>query len=207
MSEVARRPAGRPKADHPVAAETFRNAALNLFAEKNYSAVSVKDIAEATGMTASLIYYYFGSKDGLFLQVLEATIEKVFAIYAGNSNPEMAPDAVISNWFQLHVENFPLIQKLIKISMDYSNTHSRTTDIDAAIAHFYASESKILNSAIARGVKTGLFRPVDPATMTILISTFLDGAIVRPIICPDFKPVPAIEQFRKFLLHTLLPSP
>jgi AcrR family transcriptional regulator len=204
MSEPARRPAGRPRADNPGAAETFRHAALNLFAGKNYSAVSVKDIAEATGMTASLIYYYFGSKDGLFLQVLEATIEKVFSIYAGISNPEMAPDAVISNWFQLHVENFPLIQKLIRISMDYSNTHSRTREIDAAIAHFSASESGILNAAIKRGVASGLFRKVDPATMAILISTFLDGVVVRPIICPDFKPVPAVEHFRKFLLQTLL---
>jgi AcrR family transcriptional regulator len=204
MSEPARRPAGRPRADNPIAAETFRNAALNLFAEKNYSAVSVKDIAEATGMTASLIYYYFGCKDGLFLQVLEATIEKVFAIYAKISDPEVAPDAVLSNWLQLNVDNFPLIQKLIKISMDYSNTHSRTPEIDAAIAHFYASEAKVLSSAIKRGVASGLFRPVDPTTITTLISTFLDGAVVRPIICPDFNPLEAIGQFKGFLLQTLL---
>src|SRR5262249_25900564 len=36
--------------------------ALDLFAAKNYSTVTIKDIAEATGMNASLIYYYFGSK-------------------------------------------------------------------------------------------------------------------------------------------------
>jgi TetR/AcrR family transcriptional regulator, cholesterol catabolism regulator len=46
-------------------------AATVLFAEKGFKETSVRDIATATGMTMSNIYYYYGSKEGLLLAVLE----------------------------------------------------------------------------------------------------------------------------------------
>lgn len=37
-----------------------------MFAEKGFANVSVRDICKETGTTAPVIYYYFGSKKGLF---------------------------------------------------------------------------------------------------------------------------------------------
>ena len=41
-------------------------AASKLFAERGFSNVSVRDICRETGTTPPVIYYYFGSKKGLF---------------------------------------------------------------------------------------------------------------------------------------------
>jgi AcrR family transcriptional regulator len=43
----------------------IRNAALGLFAERGHSAVSVRQIAEAAGVSPALVLHHFGSKDGL----------------------------------------------------------------------------------------------------------------------------------------------
>ena len=40
--------------------------ATRLFAERGYAATSVREIAEAVGVTKPTLYYHFGSKDGLF---------------------------------------------------------------------------------------------------------------------------------------------
>ena len=43
--------------------------ATRLFAEKGYAATSVREVVEASGCTKPALYYYFKSKDALFLEV------------------------------------------------------------------------------------------------------------------------------------------
>ena len=46
-------------------------AAKNLFVQKGYAATSIENISEATGVSKGNIYYHFGSKEGLFIHVLD----------------------------------------------------------------------------------------------------------------------------------------
>ena len=48
------------------ARDDILGAARVLFAERGYAATSVREIAEAVGVTKPTLYYHFGSKDGLF---------------------------------------------------------------------------------------------------------------------------------------------
>jgi len=45
--------------------------ALELFAEKGYDAVSPNEIVEKVGITKPTLYYFFGSKEGLFDELLK----------------------------------------------------------------------------------------------------------------------------------------
>jgi len=45
-------------------------AADELFGDGGYDAVSVRDVAERAGVNKALVFYYFGSKEELFAQVL-----------------------------------------------------------------------------------------------------------------------------------------
>jgi len=53
----------------PSVRERLLRAAVRLFARKGYAATKVREIVDAAGVTKLVLYYYFGSKDGLF-QVL-----------------------------------------------------------------------------------------------------------------------------------------
>lgn len=48
------------------ARKRISQAAFRLFAEKGYSCTSVQDIAGAADVQKSILYYYFGSKEGLY---------------------------------------------------------------------------------------------------------------------------------------------
>ncbi len=50
-------------------------AADELFGERGYDAVSVGDLAAAAGVNKALVFYYFGSKEGLFARVLTGYYE------------------------------------------------------------------------------------------------------------------------------------
>jgi TetR/AcrR family transcriptional regulator len=43
--------------------------AVRLFAERGYAGATVRDISEASGVTTPVIYYHFGSKEGLYAAV------------------------------------------------------------------------------------------------------------------------------------------
>lgn len=45
--------------------------AIDLFATKGFRGTSIRDIANAMGMSISNIYHYFGSKEGLLLAILQ----------------------------------------------------------------------------------------------------------------------------------------
>ncbi len=44
--------------------------ATKLFATQGYGSTSVREVVEAVGVTKPTLYYYFGSKEGLFLAVV-----------------------------------------------------------------------------------------------------------------------------------------
>lgn len=48
--------------------------AIRLFGERPYALVSTTELAEAAGVTRGLIHHYFGTKRGLYLEVVRAMV-------------------------------------------------------------------------------------------------------------------------------------
>jgi AcrR family transcriptional regulator len=59
--------------------EKILDAAEALFAARTFNGVSIKDIAAAAEVDASLLHYYFGSKAGLYEAVIGRRAEEVNA--------------------------------------------------------------------------------------------------------------------------------
>jgi len=55
----------------PKARERLLETAIGMFAEKGYAGTSVREIVEKAGVSKPVLYYYFKSKEGLFLAILD----------------------------------------------------------------------------------------------------------------------------------------
>ena len=53
-------------------------AALDSFTRKGYAATSVREVVAAAGVTKPVLYYYFGSKEGIYLELMNDT----YALFA-----------------------------------------------------------------------------------------------------------------------------
>jgi AcrR family transcriptional regulator len=53
------------------ARERLLETAIGMFAEKGYTGTSVREIVERAGVSKPVLYYYFQSKEGLFLAILD----------------------------------------------------------------------------------------------------------------------------------------
>ena len=73
MGKTARQATVRPapRAEQKVK-ERLHAAAAGVFARKGYAAATVREIVETAGVTKPVLYYHFGSKEGIYKAILEA---------------------------------------------------------------------------------------------------------------------------------------
>ena len=75
----SRRKAGRPpksSVDEGSVRKRMLEVATRLFSKNGYAAVSIREIADRSGVTLSSLYHHFGDKRGLYLQVYMAEFGK-----------------------------------------------------------------------------------------------------------------------------------
>jgi AcrR family transcriptional regulator len=199
--------AGRPKLTvaTPDAELRIREAALDLFAARGFSAVTTKDIADATGFNPALIYYYFGSKEELFRRAVTLAVDRAFEQFRISRQNLHRPRDVIHGWLETHILQFDTIAKLIMISVDYARASKRKARIDEAVHKFYDDEREVLRQTLAAGIQSGDFRKVDVPETATFISTYLDGVFFRAMVLKKFDPVAAIRELRTFLDMHLAP--
>jgi AcrR family transcriptional regulator len=56
------------------------DAALLLFSTKGYAATPVRELVEAAGVTKPVLYYYFKSKEGLYLALMEGALADFYQV-------------------------------------------------------------------------------------------------------------------------------
>jgi AcrR family transcriptional regulator len=61
----------------------IKDAATRLFVAKGYLGVSMREIAEATGLSKAGLYYHFKDKEDLFLAILAADLEILAGVVSG----------------------------------------------------------------------------------------------------------------------------
>ncbi|MDQ4212771.1 TetR/AcrR family transcriptional regulator [Microbacterium capsulatum] len=147
--------------------------ATEVFAEQGYSGARVDEIAERTRTTKRMIYYYFESKEGLYLAVLEHA-------YRGIRAAEQSIDVD-------HTDPVKAVRELAELTFDHHVTHQAFIRI-VAIENIHRGEfirriealrsaaqpAKILlDEILERGRAAGAFRPdVDALDVHMVISAY-----------------------------------
>jgi TetR/AcrR family transcriptional regulator, upper aerobic nicotinate degradation pathway regulator len=177
--------------------------AFGLFAEQGYTAVSIKDIARASQANSALIYYYFDSKEHLFVEALKYCARTATLHPQQSEQLRDDPVAEINFWFDANVKMAKPLGQMLRLMLDYRTTHKRSASVDRLVADFYKAEIALLRSAIERGIKRGLFEPVDNAKTSLFVSTHLDGLIVAASVRPGYDLGAGFLQLRNILFAWL----
>jgi TetR/AcrR family transcriptional regulator len=140
------------------------------FAAKGLDAARIEDIAEMAGANRRMAYYYFGSKEGLYLAALETAyfelVEVEKAIDVDALGPIDAIAAMISAKFE-HYVKYPHYVEFVKMENLYRARHLKRS---RRIAEMRAPLIAIIKRVLARGAATGVLRSgVDPLDLYLSI--------------------------------------
>lgn len=141
------------------------------FAEHGYSGARVDDIAERTRTTKRMLYYYFGSKEGLFVAVLERAYAAIRDAEGAVDVDHLDPVAAIRRLAELtfdHHEAHPDFIRLVSIENIHRGEH-----MGDSLAAINAPAVERIDRILQRGREAGEFREdVDAVDLHMLISSY-----------------------------------
>ncbi len=184
-------------------AEELKIVALNLFAEQGYGQVTIKDIGIAANVNTAMIYYYFSDKESLCRAAIEDSAEQVFSAFQESISKVEGPREKIASWLETHIELMDTIRKMVRVSLDLKTLGSASSNESSPIDIFYELEWEMLTNFLKEGIEKGEFREVNVDEVRRMVSTFLDGAVIRTLIRPKFDLVSTVSTFKKVLLAYL----
>jgi AcrR family transcriptional regulator len=133
----------------------------------------VDEIAEQTRTTKRMLYYYFGSKEGLYTEVLERAYAQIRTAEQQVDVEHLEPVAAIRRLAELtfdHHESHPDFIRLVSIENIHHAEHMAKSE---RLANLNNPAIERIARILERGRAEGVFRrEIDPIDLHAMISAF-----------------------------------
>ena len=143
------------------------------FADKGYAGARVDEIAAKMSTTKRMIYYYFGNKEQLYIEVLEHAYSGIRAIEQNLDVEHLDPVDAMRQLAELtfdHHESHPDFIRLVSIENIHRAEHIGRSTVLSGLAN---PALDVLTRILDRGREAGVFRGgVDPLDIHMVISAF-----------------------------------
>lgn len=147
--------------------------ATAVFAEAGYSGARVDEIAERTRTTKRMIYYYFGSKEELYLAVLERAYLGIRVAEQRLEIGDLGPVDAVRRLAEItydHHNDHPDFIRLVSIENIHRGQFVRRIESLRQLANPVVD---LLEELLARGRRDGVFRTdVDAVDIHLVISSY-----------------------------------
>jgi len=176
--------------------ERLLRAAVDVFDRKGYAAASVREIVERAGITKPVLYYHFGSKEGILVAILEEAARQFQkAVTRAAQRPGSARErlaALCEEIYSLFKQNVPVVRVAHAV---YFGPREGLPPFDFNV--FDRTLADALHRIVEEGMATGELRraPIDD------VSTLINGVIE---VCTDQELNPHVTPIGLDGLHRVL---
>jgi len=141
------------------------------FAAKGLAGGRIDEIAAATRTSKRMIYYYFGSKEGLYVAVLEEAYRRVRQIESEQHLEDLPPTEAMEKLVAFTVDHHWSHEPFIRLVMNENIHRGEYLAKSTHIAELNRSAIQAVSDIYRRGVEAGDFRPgLDPVDVHMSIS-------------------------------------
>ena len=145
--------------------------ATHEFAQKGYSGARVDAITERTRTSKRMIYYYFGSKEGLYLAVLEEAYSGIRRAEATLDLEKLPPDAALRTIVGFTFDYYNKHPEFVRLVMNENIMDGAHMARSKTISQLNVTVIDAMRRIVSRGQKAGLFRrDIDPIELHMSIS-------------------------------------
>jgi AcrR family transcriptional regulator len=159
----------RPNADRT--RQEILAVAREEFSEHGLSGARVDAIAARTQTSKRMIYYYFGSKEGLYLEVLGQAYAGIRALERELDLQTLSPPDAIRRMADFTVDYHDEHPDFVRLVSIENIHHGRYIAQSEIIRNLNSTVIAVLAGILSRGQQAGLFREdVDPVDVHMLMS-------------------------------------
>jgi AcrR family transcriptional regulator len=171
MTKSSRSKTAIPKDQEEGTRDKILNVALQEFSRRGLSGARIDAIAAESGSNKGMIYYYFGSKDDLYVAALEESYRRFRQIESDFHLESLEPMAalrhLVSASFDFHAAHPDFIRMVMSENINQGEYIRKIPELRA----INRSAITVLERLCQRGVAEGVFRAdVDPVDLHMSIS-------------------------------------
>ena len=150
----------------------IRAAALKLFAQSGFAAVSMRQIAAEVGVQAGALYLYTPDKQSLLAELMADHMEELLASLAAEPLPE-APVERLAAFARFHIRFH--LERPEAVFIAYMELRNLTPENFARIEAMRRRYEDALEAILRDGRATGAFRVPDTKLATLALIAMLTG--------------------------------
>ncbi|WP_250512549.1 TetR family transcriptional regulator [Caballeronia sp. INDeC2] len=164
---------GRRKYDPEETKRNILDIATQEFSAMGLAGARVDAIAERTNTTKRMLYYYFGSKEGLYEAVLEQVYGDIRALEQELQLAEMEPEEALREFIGFTFDYHDKQRDFVRL-VTIENIHgAKYIEQSKTFKARNSTVVKTIEDLIARGVAAAKFRDdIDPIDLHLMISSF-----------------------------------
>ena len=155
--------------------------AEELFSANGFDGVSVRDLAKKADINIAMISYYFGSKENLYVALLERKMitirQDIRSAFPNGGSAWNKLYYIIENYVDRMVEN----RKFMNIVFSELGTTQRE-QISNFLRNRFVDNQNAFHEIIQQGISDGEFRPVDPQLTIVSIIGTLKLYVSNPMM-------------------------
>lgn len=160
--------------------------ATKLFNRKGYAATTVREIVAAAGVSKPVLYYYYGNKEGIYLELMREAFAKVEVLLASLLAKKGKPTEKLLHFcdqaFSLFLENIQVVRIMYSI---YYGPPQGAPFFDFDYYHLKIQET--IRLLVEEGIRQGEFRRGNPLDMTWVILGAINVAMELELGHPEFS--------------------
>ena len=139
--------------------ERVLSAARRLFSERGYEGATIRDIAQAAGMSTGAVFASFADKTELFDEILTADYEVIYAQMVQAARAGATVDEALLGLFgvaySFHLDQLPLLRATIAVS--WTRTEAAERSARADLKHIFRLIGEVTQRGIDQGqLKSGI---------------------------------------------------
>jgi AcrR family transcriptional regulator len=171
IATTAQEPRSTRIADSEASKANILDVARREFADKGLSGARIDEIAERTNTSKRMIYYHFGSKEGLYRAVLEEAYTRIRETETALPIETMGAEEALKANIQLTFDYHHQHPEFVRLVMNENIHHGQFIKDVAGIERRNESVIRVLGDIIAKGLDEGVFRDgLDPIDLHMTIS-------------------------------------
>lgn len=159
-------------------------AAVDLFTSRGYAATSVREIVELGGVTKPVLYYHFGSKEGLYLEILR-DVQRQFDDAISLPLPAASARERVRSLFEGIFARFEANLSFVRfVNTVFWGPPQGAPAFDFDTMHLRLRE--IVRGLVAEGIASGELRAADPDDVTIALIGVLSFSMDLQLVHPEW---------------------
>lgn len=163
--------------------EHIMEVAIALFAEKGFEGTSIRDLAQQADVNIAMINYYFGSKEKLFVALLETKArfmrDRIDALQNDASLSEIEKiDQIIDSYVTRFLSQ-PAFHRVLQQELLVTNREI----LHQNVIEIFTKNTQDIVAIIEKGIRKKMFKKVDPPLLFASIVGTINQVMMSKTMC------------------------